>query len=121
MSASQVNFQLVCLYTDFYSQRKLRVINLSLEVVEHINSYYGSLDPEAVFYLMARRSLDQIRVTPRNTLRVTLVENLRDILKAFREESNEVNSQEMTVPKSIDSILICVHSLIRGPVRNPTF
>lgn len=71
---------------------------------------------EALFYLLMRRNIDQIREVPRNNIRINIVEQLRDLLKIFRQQSNEVNTQEMTVPRSIESILICMHSLIRDTV-----
>jgi hypothetical protein len=60
------------------------VINIQLELVTHVNAFYGGLDMEALFYLMLRRNIDQIREVPRNTIRINIVEQLRDILKIFR-------------------------------------
>jgi Sec23/Sec24 beta-sandwich domain len=57
-TTNPIFLQLVCLFTDMYGFRKLRVINMSLDVVDHVNNYYGSLDYEALFYLMARKSID---------------------------------------------------------------
>ena len=90
--SNSASFQFVYLFTDIFGGRKLRVINSMLEVVSHANAFYGGLDMDALLYLMIRKNIDQIREVPRNTIRINIVEQLRDILKIFRQQSNEVNT-----------------------------
>lgn len=115
-----VYVQFVCLHSNQYQQRLLRVINLGLEVInsEDNNKFYAKLDCDAIVLSVMRRNADLLKETPRKDLRANVVNDLKEILLAFKEENKEYKPNEISVPRKIDNILIYTHALMKDSLLN---
>lgn len=80
-----IHFQLVVIHSDFYGQRKLRIINLCLQVLPDMNTFYRSINCEALCLYSFRSIIDNISVTDRETLRTDLISLLANIVKEYRK------------------------------------
>lgn len=67
---------------------------------------------------MLRSCIDNLPLMPRKELRIKCVEVLKSFLKEFRLISRDTDPKEISVPRRAETLLVCMHALLREPVLN---
>ena len=79
-----IYFQFVLIHSDFYGQRKLRVINFALGVTTSVAHFLQSINCEALCFYTLRSAVDRIRTTEREQIRTDLISSFAAIVKEYR-------------------------------------
>jgi len=83
LKAKPVHFQLVLIHSDFFGQRKLRVINLCLPTTTNLDLFYRSLNCEALVYTILRTVGDSIKTLDREAMRVKALSMASDVVREY--------------------------------------
>ena len=78
-------FQLVVIHSDFYGYRKLRVINFVLVLSNNMDTFYQTLNCEALVYCAMRTSADMIKSLEREKIRMQMLSLIAEIVKEYRK------------------------------------
>lgn len=113
---SVAHIQLAVLYSTGRRERKVRVLNYSLNVTDQLTQVYSSIDLEALLALETRLAISTMLKTMVNEAREKLCQDCISILTYYRKTVSTTNaSVQFVLPESLKTYPLLLLGLLRTP------
>lgn len=114
-----VYLQSAVLYTTVSGQRRVRVCNLALQVVELAMNVFNFADVETVACFAMRKAILQSRKSKMQEVREDLAEQCSSILSGYRYQcAASIAPQQLIIPESLHTLpMLTLGSLKSKPIK----
>lgn len=112
---SECGFQCALLYTTVFGQRRIRVMNLSLQCTSMLSNLFRYADSETQFACFLKQAANSIPTVPLPHLREEVTNTCINILQSYRKNCASVSSSgQLILPEALKLLPLYTLALIKS-------
>ena len=113
----QIHFQIVCLYTDNYGERKIRLFNSSYSTADSFGKIYNEADCEVIIKSLLMKQIDLAYRMGLDSMRKDLCSFVVNCYYTYRyRERKQMPLDQLIIPPTLKNLALFIDSFIKKGV-----
>ena len=114
LQGTVVCFQAALLHTTCRGERRIRVINYAVPIVDDVKEIFTNMNVVGITGLLAKMAVEKVLANRLEDAREAVLNKCSDVIAAFKSQNGLKGNQALILPENMKNFAIILHALIKS-------